>query len=228
MLIIAQGFKLLPMAGAAAALMLVANPAQAVQSVSFSTTTTNAENNTSKPFASTPSGVTFTVTNPNPPSGTVTVGGVNTNGDGLCAWAQVGTTGGRCGFNVSDGFSGQSLTQLQGTFDKRVILTSFTIGAFSAGNSGTTLKFESGMLSEMFTIANTSPTTYSFTTPFEIAAGDSLDIISTGSNTTGTNGGFFRISSLEVNDVPGPLPLLGGAAAFGWSRKLRKKTKVAA
>ena len=226
MIIVAQGFKLLPIAGAAAALSLVANPAQAVQSVSFSTTTTDVENNTSKSFSSTPSGVTFTVTNPSPVFSTV--GGVNTNSQGLCAWAQVGTTGGRCNFNVNDGFSGQSLTQLQGTFDKRVILTSFTIGAFSAGNSGTTLKFESGTLSEMFTIANTSPATYNFTTPFEIAEGDTLDIISTGSNTTGTNGGFFRISSLEVNDVPGPLPLLGGAAAFGWSRKLRKKTKVVA
>ena len=28
-----------------------------------------------------------------------------------------------------------------------------------------------------------------------------------------------------VQPVPGPLPILGAAAAFGWSRKLRKRLK---
>lgn len=225
MLSFAQSFKLLPIAGAVAALSLVTKPAQAVQSVTINTTSVTAENNPSKPFSSTPSAVNFTVINPNPAFDVV--GGVNTNSDGLCAWAKVGTTGGRCGFNTSAGFTGQTLTQLQGTFNKTVILNSFIIGAFSSGNIGTTLTFQSGAFSETFTIVNSAPTTYNFTIPNKIAAGDTLDIISTGNNTTGTNGGFFRIRSLDVTDVPGPLPLLGGAAAFGWSRKLRKKTKVA-
>jgi hypothetical protein len=30
---------------------------------------------------------------------------------------------------------------------------------------------------------------------------------------------------IEVQPVPGPLPILGAAAAFGWSRKLRKRLK---
>ena len=216
--------KLLPVACATASLTLAAGSAHAAQSVTFTTTSPAAENNPSKNFLSSPSGVNFTVTNPN--SVFDSPGGVNTTSSGLCAWASVGTTGGRCGFNVSDGFSGVELTQLQGTFDKPVILTSFTIGQASAGNTGTTLQFLAGSLSETFNISTTAPQTYSFTTPFQLAAGETLDIFSSGSNTIGTNGGFFRISSLDAVDVPGPLPLLGGAAALGWSRKLRHKIKV--
>lgn len=49
------------------------------------------------------------------------------------------------------------------------------------------------------------------------------------------NGGSFSLLTfnhlqLQIQasaDVPGPLPLLGGAAAFGWSRRLRQRLKVA-
>ena len=33
------------------------------------------------------------------------------------------------------------------------------------------------------------------------------------------------VSGSSILDVPGPLPILGAAAAFGWSRKLRKRLK---
>jgi hypothetical protein len=33
------------------------------------------------------------------------------------------------------------------------------------------------------------------------------------------------VPSLTLTEVPGPLPILGAAAAFGWSRKLRKRLK---
>jgi hypothetical protein len=39
-------------------------------------------------------------------------------------------------------------------------------------------------------------------------------------------GGIFEFSDLDptsVNPVPGPLPLLDMAAAYGWSRKLRRR-----
>ena len=41
-----------------------------------------------------------------------------------------------------------------------------------------------------------------------------------------TGAAFWRISDQSpTNDVPGPLPVLGGAAAFGWSRRLRRRIK---
>jgi hypothetical protein len=215
--------KHLPAAGAAFALMAIANPAKAVQPVTFTTTSVNPENNSSKIFSSDPSAVTFSVSNPNPAFNSV--GGVNTTSSGLCAWAQVGTQAGsgRCGFDVDNGFSGQTLNLLQGVFDKSVILKSFSIGQVAAGTSGGQITFLNGPLQETFNISGTG--SYDFSSSFEIAAGDSLSILTKGT-TSSANGGLFRINSLNVEDVPGPLPFLGAAAAFGWSRKLRQKTKL--
>lgn len=38
---------------------------------------------------------------------------------------------------------------------------------------------------------------------------------------------FLQLQIQASADVPGPLPLLGGAAAFGWSRRLRQRLKAA-
>jgi hypothetical protein len=49
--------------------------------------------------------------------------------------------------------------------------------------------------------------------------------------TNGTNGidfGPTQSLSLQQNEVPGPLPILGAGAAFGFSRKLRNRIKLKA
>lgn len=51
----------------------------------------------------------------------------------------------------------------------------------------------------------------------------------TGNILNGSNGisntSFYTISSMTFTyEVPGPLPLLGAGAAFGWSRRLRRRT----
>lgn len=38
--------------------------------------------------------------------------------------------------------------------------------------------------------------------------------------------GTITSSTLAPQDVPGPLPLLGAGAAFGWSRRLRRRLKA--
>lgn len=48
-----------------------------------------------------------------------------------------------------------------------------------------------------------------------------------------TNGGVqsvnFRVNTSDTSSaVPGPLPVLGAAAAFGFSRKVRNRIKAAA
>jgi len=40
-----------------------------------------------------------------------------------------------------------------------------------------------------------------------------------------TTGGEFISDHVSAIEAPGPLPILGAAAAFGWSRKLRKRLK---
>jgi hypothetical protein len=56
------------------------------------------------------------------------------------------------------------------------------------------------------------------------------DVISFGvySANVDNNVGFIQITKFtatEVVDVPGPLPLMGAAAAFGWSRRLRRRVR---
>ncbi len=40
-----------------------------------------------------------------------------------------------------------------------------------------------------------------------------------------TNNMDYWITSIQVQRVPGPLPVLGVASAFAWSRRLRRKTQ---
>lgn len=61
---------------------------------------------------------------------------------------------------------------------------------------------------------------YNFTTGvgYPIPFGDSLDIVGD------TNA--FAFFNANASVVPGPLPIFGAAAAFGWSRKLRRRIKI--
>jgi hypothetical protein len=55
---------------------------------------------------------------------------------------------------------------------------------------------------------------------YPIPFGDSLDIVGD------TNAFAFFNANASVVPVPGPLPIFGAAAAFGWSRKLRRRIKI--
>ena len=61
---------------------------------------------------------------------------------------------------------------------------------------------------------------YNFTNGFgnPIPFGDPTDIVP-------TSYAFFNANA-SFASVPGPLPILGAAAAFGWTRKLRRRIKI--
>ncbi|MEI7666229.1 MAG: hypothetical protein WCI65_09305 [Synechococcaceae cyanobacterium ELA263] len=54
---------------------------------------------------------------------------------------------------------------------------------------------------------------------YPIPVGDPLDI---------TTGNGFYNSNISLFQVPGPLPVMGAAAAFGWSRRLRRRINTSA
>ncbi|MEA5413956.1 hypothetical protein [Synechococcus sp. BA-132 BA5] len=62
---------------------------------------------------------------------------------------------------------------------------------------------------------------YNFTGGFgnPIPFGDPVDIV------PGNTYAFFNANA-SFATVPGPLPILGAAAAFGWTRKLRRRIKI--
>lgn len=55
-----------------------------------------------------------------------------------------------------------------------------------------------------------------------------LKISDNGSGDTGALGSWsLNLQGSTPASVPGPLPLLGAGAAFGWSRRLRKRSRAA-
>lgn len=89
---------------------------------------------------------------------------------------------------------------------------------------------------QQFAIANsyTSGSSFSSTATFanRTLASFGLTTLGIGGNTWSLLGaGGASVDTIQVNigapaPVPGPLPLLGAAAAFGWSRRLRRRISV--
>jgi hypothetical protein len=174
-------------------------------------------------------GATFTLSNPQWTGGVVN--GIRRGTRGVCAWAVVGTSpdSGRCDVNVNDGFSGAQLTGFTGVFDRPTVLRSITIGQYAPPGqiSNALIQFKVGS-TVLATVSPTAAGFFNLTTPITLAAGQNLEIITSGSSSA-SNGAVIRISSFDADvSVPGPLPLLGASAAFGWSRQLRRRIKAKA
>jgi hypothetical protein len=123
------------------------------------------------------------------------------------------------------------LTGLTFTFDKPVYLKGFDILKVGGVEKGE-LVFTSASSSQTFEFLNVGGvdtangvvfTSFAFNNNFVVEAGAPLTISSVGSVFSSNQAGSFRISNFTVQEVPAPLPLLGFAGAFGWSRRLRKK-----
>jgi hypothetical protein len=176
-------------------------------------------------------GSTFTLSNPLWTSTTSITNGIRQNPLGVCVWASVGTADGRCNVNPLDssGNVGAKLSGLSGSVSKTSYLKSFTIGQYAGTISNAAIQFKLGN-TVLETLSINSSGTKTLPTPILLAAGQSLQILTfgDGANPNDTAGSSIRISTFDIDAaVPGPLPLLGASAAFGWSRKLRRLVKKA-
>jgi hypothetical protein len=86
---------------------------------------------------------------------------------------------------------------------------------------------------------NANCSNYTFTTPILVDSQNQITLCSTpdinslscsGNISNGSNdnplSSFYTIKSMAFTyDTPGPLPVLGAGAAFGWSRRLRRRIK---
>lgn len=143
---------------------------------------------------------------------------LNTNSAGFCAFAEVGTSSGRCA--LAQG-SNAIKTGFSFTFDRSVWLRSFDVSQFANLSQGASISFQSGSQNQAFVLNGIGG--QSFTGDFLATAGTPVVITADGTPLA-ANGGVFRINNFSVEDVPGPLPLLGIGSAFMYSRKLRRKT----
>jgi len=200
-------------AGVIAGSVLFGNAAQAI-TATFNLTTDSAANGTSASFTN--NGIGLTVSNA---SGTSLPGApINTNTLGLCSYALVGTSHGRCA--LAEG-SDAELTGYILTFDTSVFIDSVFVSQF-AGLSDGSFQIINNSTSELVSFSSTG--TIAFTGDFVAAANAPITVVTDGTPLA-ANGGNFRINNLTVTEVPGPLPLLGVGAAFAYSRKLRRKTQ---
>jgi hypothetical protein len=198
------------------------------EAASFDLTTANPTSSFTLPV--TVGNTTFTLSSPQWTPTANVVNGIRQNSMGLCVWAKIGSTNGRCNVNpldVDTNYVGAELTGLTGTVSQSSWLKSFTVGQFQelSSISNATIAFKlGGTIIQSLNINGTGP--YNLPSPILLAAGQNLEIITSGVSSDSVNGSAIRISTFDIDAaVPGPLPLLGASAAFGWSRKIRRQIK---
>jgi len=144
---------------------------------------------------------------------------------GLCAFAVVAGQSGRCGYGNVAG-SGVSSFQLK--FDKAVSIKAFDVSSLdglSAGSVGFSLD------NTTFTTTNFSATgSQTLASVFSVAANQPVYVQTSGViNGYGReSGSLIRLGSLTTTEqVPAPLPILGAAIGFRFSRRIRKRIGAA-
>ncbi len=170
---------------------------------------------------------------------------VSATADGLCIYKAGGaglddvgrTNCGRRRPGNGTGVANQESIAL--FFDQQVELLSYRYGSLRVGLGNPLLSWGdpgSPLVSTETLFDKQVDTSYAFTNPFIVQANQILTISGTGGG-RGTSSTEVLLSGLVVrafpqeppaaSNVPGPLPLLGAMAAFGWSRRLRSRLSPA-
>jgi hypothetical protein len=189
-------------------------------------------------------GIGMTFLNPlagasNTLSRTVSVGTPTLPGGGTCLGGSREVNLSHVCGNLPENSTAPQIDFIQIVFDQDVFLKSMAITARAQtfdqtvensvsslwqSESGSTATFnysvdtlEDSVVHDTFRTKNYNSTFSSFVA----LAGKPVSISS-----TFTNNIDYWITSIQVQRVPGPLPVLGVASAFAWSRRLRRKTQT--
>lgn len=209
-------------AASGATLFQIASP---VKAATFNFLSSPTGNQTTKQFLD--SGVLLTISNSNSTGNNQnTLESTSTSETGgLCAFAVSAGTG-RCGYGPAG-----AVSSFQLKFDKAVSISSFVVSTLN------NVLMDDGTLSLSLDGIDFSPTTFSSTgnvslaTAFSAAANQPIFVQTSASIASGNSSGtaLIRLSSLTAQErVPAPLPLLGAAAGFRFSRKIRQRISASA
>lgn len=210
-------------AGAAALVLLLAPASQAAQ-VSFNLAGGTGTNLSSYSFTSSGVGLTIKTSTP-PTSPTSPQSFVSYTAPGVCLFGRADTAS-RCGVSA-----GSTYNNLSFVFTTDVLLKSYNVSQTvptASGAASFALDVLSGGnvigSSNTITSSNTAVNRVNFTNPILVKA--NTPVVFNASSATSNSS--FRISDLVVDtvpaaDVPGPLSMLGAAAAFRASRRLRRR-----
>lgn len=175
---------------------------------------------------------------------------VNADTAGLCAYFSANTgNSSACNTYAGTSYNGLTFTLQSSQNIYNVKLTSITIGQIRFGSytdggaTNTIISTFSGAAGSSGVYAQLPALgTYNFGgTPITADAANSIRLCSTpdinglsctdnivSGNNGITNTSFYTISNMTFTyDTPTPLPILGAGAAFGWSRRLRRRISQA-
>jgi len=209
----------------AAIIFNVPSPAVAAVTVDFRS------NGTTGPVASsifTNGSIQLTATGVNAPQDYVTASTTS----GLCLFANTSDGVNRCGLlnqrAVPQNYNKVGISSnVAGTYTGFNISQVLIDGFINPNPPGTGQLFvkrgtAAGPLLETIELSSTPlGSTVNFSTPIEVDSGEFIVFQASGSNSS------IRLGSLDFQEVPGPLPVLGAGAAFGWSRRIRRRINVA-
>ncbi len=174
-------------------------------------------------------------------SRTVPLGTLTLPGGGTCLGGSRGVNHAHVCGNLPEFSSTPQIDSIQLVFDQSVYVKSMTITArsqiydntidnsvtsFWSGSSGTTASFDYAVNTITDQVVNSTFRVKDYSSTFGTfvaLAGQPITVSS-----SFTNNIDYWITSIEVQRVPGPLPVLGAASAFAWSRRLRRKTQYIA
>jgi hypothetical protein len=224
-----------------AGLVLSGSPGQAIGTTfSFdlgSSTATPADPQASptKSFSATAGGRTLRLVFQNALMPDDTARPVSATDEGLCLYKAGGaglndvglSNCGRATPGNGTGVANQSAIEL--VFDQAVELVSYRYGSLRLGLGNPLLLWgepTGAVVSPETLFDKQVGTSYAFDNPFVVGANRVIAITGSSGN-SGSSSTEVLLSQLVVrafpaaSDVPGPLPLAGALAAFGWSRRLR-------
>lgn len=155
---------------------------------------------------------------------------------GLCLYKaggagldDIGTNCGRATPGNGTGVANQSAIEL--VFDQAVELVSYRYGSLRVGNGNPLLtwgELDSPVLSTETLFDKQVGPSYAFRNPFVVRANRIIEIAGAGGDNDSSSTEVLlsqlvvrALPSEPATGVPGPLPLAGALAAFGWSRRLR-------
>lgn len=178
--------------------------------------------------ASTPMNLTFT----NAKVNSNRVKDVSATSEGVCLY-KVGRRN-SCGPNTNG--SGQQRS-IDLSFDRDVQLISYQYGLLTLGTQSVnptvvwTNQARPALESTEGLGGKSVGTSYDFVTQLTLKAFQTINIAGFGGDRRGpatqVRLGQLVVQEVPPSNVPGPLPLLGAGAAFGWSRRLRSRVSSA-
>ena len=156
----------------------------------------------------------------------------NSIAQGLCVFAQSSDATNRCATRTNPAPAGNLYNNVGIKSNVEVIYTAITVGQVKndgfinpnpPGTGVLSLRRGSAtgtILASINLQMTENDITYSFA-PFSLATDELLVFEASGSNAS------IRIADVRLSHrVPGPLPILGAGAAFGWTRRLRRRCSI--